>query len=158
MTRPKCANRPNSLPEAMALCLAHAQQKHNRSVDRVADLMGLPSKWRIYKWVEGADLPLRYLRAFEHACGADFATRYLAHSAHRLLIDIPTGRDIAAADMQTLQGHTNDAVGALLAFAAGSVTADEAIAAITKAMEGLAWHRVNVEKHAEPELDLEAAP
>lgn len=147
--------RPTTLPQAMELCLAYAREVHHLSVDNVADLMSLPSKWRIYKWVEGADLPLRYLRGFEHACGCDFVTRYLAHSAHRLLIDIPRGRSIAAADLNALQQLSNEAVGALIAFAAGQVEAEEVIAATTRAMEGLAWHRANAEKHHQPELELE---
>ncbi len=148
--------RPASLPQAMELCLEFARAQHHRSVDQVADLMGLPNKWRIYKWVENADLPARYLRGFEHACGCDFVTRYLAHSAHRLLIDIPRGRSIAAADLNALQSLTNDAVGALIAFAAGQADAGEVIASTTRAMEGLAWHRANTEKHHQPELELDA--
>lgn len=146
----------SSLPHAMELCLEFARARHNRSVDQVADLMGLPSKWRLYKWVEGADMPARHLRGFEHACGCDFVTRYLAHSAHRLLIDIPTGRHVEAADLHALQEMTNDALGALIAFAAGNVAAEEAIASITRAMEGLAWHRRNAEKFTQPELELDA--
>lgn len=148
--------RAASLPQAMELCLEHARAVHNRSVDNVADLMGLPNKWRLYKWVENADLPARYLRGFEHACGCDFITRYLAHSAHRLLIDIPRGRRVEATDLHALQQLTNEAVGALIAFAAGHVEAEDVIAATTRAMEGLAWHRANAEKHSQPELELEA--
>jgi hypothetical protein len=140
----------------MKACLNYARAVHHRSVDNVADLMGLPNKWRIYKWVESADLPARYLRGFEHACGCDFITRYMAHSAHRLLIDIPRGRNIDATDLNTLQAITNDAVGALIAFASGKAEAEETLAAITTAMEGLAWHRANVEKHHHPELELDA--
>ena len=148
--------RPTTLPQAMELCLAYAREVHHLSVDNVADLMSLPSKWRIYKWVEGADLPLRYLRNFEHACGCDFVTRYMAHSAHRLLIEIPRGRRVESADLHTLQQLTNSAVGALIEFAAGHAEATEVIAATTRAMEGLAWHRLNAEKHQQPELELDA--
>jgi len=147
---------PANLPQAMEWCLAFAKERHNRSAERVADLMGLPNKWRLYKWMEDASLPTRYLRSFEHACGCDFVTRYLAHSAHELLISIPVGKRVAASDLHTLQEMTNDAVGALIAFAAGSVGAEEVIAATTRAMEGLAWHRANAEKHHQPELELDA--
>lgn len=146
--------RPTSLPNAMEMCLRFAREKHNRSVDNVADLMGLPNQWRLYKWVEEANLPARYIRAFEFSCGIDFVTRYLAHSAHRLLIDIPAGKQVAAADVHALQEMTNGAVGVLIQFAAGKASAAEVIAATTAAMEGLAWHRANAEKHEEPELDL----
>lgn len=147
--------RPNNLPHAMDLCLQHAREHHNRSVDNVADLMGLPNKWRLYKWVEEANLPSNLLRGFEHACGCDFVTRYLAHSAHRLLIDIPSGRNTSVTDLNTLQAMTTAAVGQLIEFAHGNATAEDVIAATTRAMEGLAWHRANAEKHAQPELELE---
>jgi hypothetical protein len=145
------------MEHAMKLCLDYAHDRHHRSIDQVADLMALPNKWRLYKWVEGANLPARYVLNFEHACGADFVTQYQAHSSRRLLISIPTGRNIKAADLHTLQGLTNDAIGALLAFAAGHQDAAETMAAITEAMEGLAWHRANVAKHQQPELELEGA-
>ncbi|MDD5249668.1 MAG: hypothetical protein PHY45_11815 [Rhodocyclaceae bacterium] len=148
--------RPRSLPHAMELCLAHAKERHNRSVEQVADLMALPNKWRLYKWVENADMPSRHILGFEHACGIDYMTQYHAHSGRRLLIDIPTGRPVEAEDLHRLQAMTNDAVGALIAFASGGATADEVIAATTHAMEGLAWHRANVEKHLQPELELDA--
>ena len=147
--------RPRSLPHAMELCLAYAKERHNRSVEQVADLMALPNKWRLYKWVENADMPSRHILGFEHACGIDYMTQYHAHSGHRLLIDIPIGRPVEAADLHKLQEMTNDAVGALIAFAAGTATADDVITATTQAMEGLAWHRANVEKHQQPELELD---
>ena len=148
--------RPRSLPHAMELCLQHAKERLNRSVDQVADLMALPNKWRLYKWVENADMPSRYILGFQHACGIDYMTQYHAHSDHRLLIDIPLGRQVDASDLNKLQTLTNDAVGALISFAGGTTSAEEAMAAITLAMEGMAWHRANVEKHQQPELELDA--
>lgn len=148
--------RATTLPQAMELCLAYAREVNNLSVDNVADIMGLPSKWRIYKWVEDANLPLHYLRGFEHACGCNFVTRYLAHSAHHLLIEIPRGRRIGAGDLTALQQQTTEAVAALIAFASGQIDAAGVIAATTRAMEGLAWHRRNAEKHQQPELELDA--
>ena len=58
--------------------------------------------------------------------------------------------------MNALQAMTTDAVGALIAFAAGQAQAEDVIAATTRAMEGLAWHRANAEKHHQPELELGA--
>lgn len=146
---------PSSLPDAFQHCVDHAKQKHNRSVEQIADLMGLVQAWRLYKYIAEGNMPTHLLRGFEHACGADYVTQYLAHAAHKLLIDIPTGRSVAAADIHVLQAMTNTAVGAVIAFAAKSLTADEAMASITQAMQGLAWHRANVEKHSQPELDLD---
>lgn len=145
-----------SLVHAFNLCVQYARKRHNRSVEQIADLMGLSQAWRLYKWIDEANMPARHLRGFEHACGANFVTRYYAHAGHQLLIDIPRGRNVDAADLNTLQSITNDAVGALIAFAAGKADTDATIASITTAMEGLAWHRGNVEKHQQPELELES--
>jgi len=46
-------------------------------------------------------------------------------------------------------------MGALINFASGKAKADEVIAAVTTAMEGLAWHRENAARSAQPELELE---
>lgn len=146
---------PQSLPQAMEACLRHAHDKHRRSVERVAGLMGLANPWSIYKWVESGRMPAVLIGAFEHACGADHVTRYLAHAGHRLVIDIPTGRALGAADLQAVQAATHAALGALIDFAAGNALPTQVIAAVTGAMEHLAWHRENARKADQPELELE---
>ena len=65
------------------------------------------------------------------------------------------GRKASATDMQALQEVLNTAVGQLLQFYAGKTEAPDTLAAIHQAMEGLAWHRGNVEKHLAPELDFQ---
>ncbi len=146
---------PTSLPHAMELCLEHARVVHNRSVDNVADLMGLTNKWVIYKWMESGRLPANMISPFQHACGIGYVTRWLAQSDRKLLIDIPTGRTATAQDIQELQAAIHEAVGQLIRFYNGKVEADQAVAAITGVMQDLAWHRHNVGKHAQPEFDLE---
>lgn len=146
---------PQSLTEAMEACLAHALTKHRRSTDHVAADMGLANKWNLYKYVESGRLPAVLIRPFEVACRADFVTRFLAHASHRLIIDIPTGRLPAASDLATVQTATHEAMGALINFAAGKAQPDEVIAAVTSAMEQLAWHRENASRTAQPELELE---
>lgn len=146
---------PQSLQEAMEADLKHALDKHRRSVDRVAVEMGLANKWVLYKWIESGRLPAVLIRPFENACGADHVTRFLAHAAHRLLIDIPTGRLSAASDLQAVQTATHNAMGALIGFAAGKVDAATVIETVTAAMEQLAWQRENAVKAAQPELSLE---
>lgn len=143
---------PKNLPDAFQLCVDYALDQYNRSEQQIADLMGLAQPWRLYKWVAEANMPTRLLRGFEHACGANYVSRYLAHSNGQLLIKVPTGRKVAATDIQVLQEVTNAAIGAVLAFANGSLVADEAVGRITTAMEGLAWHRANLEKHQQPEF------
>ena len=138
---------PNSLRDALRLCKDHALEKKSLSVERIADLL--------YKWLSNGRMPAMLIPSYEHICGIDFVTRWLAASAGRLLISVPTGRKASATDMQALQEVLNTAVGQLLQFYAGKTEAPDTLAAIQQAMEGLAWHRGNVEKHLTPELDFE---
>ena len=77
-----------------------------------------------------------------------------AMSAGLLVIEIPTGRSADCRDVMALQETLNDAVGALLDFYSCKTPAGEVLARITAGMEGLAFHRENVRKHDQPELDL----
>jgi len=145
---------PSSLRHAMELCLDYGREKQNLSVDRVSDLMGMPSKWVLYKWMENGRMPAVMIRPFEHACGATFVTQYIGASAQKLLIDIPTGKTATQDDLLDLQSVLNDAVGLLAKFYRGAVEADEVIGGVTQAMGQLAGHRGNVEKAKSPELEL----
>jgi len=146
--------RPTSLRHALELCKQYADSRFNRSVDNISDLIGLADKFRIYKWIQSGSIPANMIRPYEHACGADYVTQYLAHSDHKLLIDIPVGRNTTCSDTHALQSSFNDALGALLKFTNGSASADKTIAMITAHMEELAWHRGNVEKTQQPEFDF----
>lgn len=146
---------PHSLRHAMELCKDYARERHNLSVERVAERMGLADHWTLYKWFQNGRMPVNLVPAFEAACGIDFVTRWQASSAGRLLIAIPTGRYATAEDMQVLQEVMHTAAGHLLRFYGGKAEASDALAAIQQAMEGLAWHRGNIEKHGQPELDFE---
>lgn len=146
--------RPTNFSHAMELCLDHARAAHNRSVDRVAELMGLPNKWVIYKWMESGRMPGNLIPAFENVCGIGYVTQWLAQAAHKLLIDIPTGRNATAKDIHELQAVAHDAVGLLIRFYQSQASADETLAALNDLMRDLAWHRINVEKFAQPELAL----
>lgn len=145
---------PTSLRQALELCKDHAKERHNLSVERIAERMGLADHWTLYKWFQNGRMPLNLVRPFESACGIDFVTRWQTASAGKLLIDMPSGRNCDAADIQTLQETLNTAVGHLLQFYSGKSEAADTLVVVQKAMEGLAWHRGNVEKHAQPELDL----
>lgn len=145
--------RPHSLRQAMELCLEYARERQ-RSVDRVADLMGLPSKWTLYKWLENGRLPAVLVRPFEHACGIDFVTQYLAFSDHKLLVEIPSGRCADALEVNELQASFSEAMGLLIRFYQGGAEADATLAALHQVMTGLAYHRENVSKALNPELAL----
>lgn len=146
---------PQSPQEAMEQCLSYALAKHRRTIDHIAVDMGLANKWILYKWVESGRIPAVMIRPFELACRCSFVTTWLAHAAHRLIIDIPTGRLPATSDLPAVQAATHDALGALIGFATGKTQAADVMAAVTTAMEQLAWHRANAAKAAQPELDLE---
>ena len=146
--------RPISLQDAFEACTQFAVERHNRSIDRIAELMGLPSKWVLYKWIADGRMPAVLVPAFEHACGCHFVTQHLASSARKLLIDVPTGRGRKAGDHSALMACCNDAVNALIAFDAGRLDAPSAIAATTNAIEQLAAERADVEHHTQPDLGL----
>lgn len=143
---------PRDLRNAHELCLEYARDKHNRSVDNVADLMGLTNKWTLYKWMEAGNLPVRMVKPFEHACGIAFVSKWLAMSDNKLVIDIPRGARVSSTDIQTLQAITHDAIGALIKFYNEQCDAESTMAAVQTSLEKMAWHRSNVEKFRQPEL------
>ena len=146
--------RPTSLRNAMELCKEYAREVHNKGMQRIADEMGVPDHWTVYKWLQTARMPASMIRPYEQACGCDYVTRWIAASAGRLTIEIPSGRKCAAEDMQALQELLNTAAGKLMAFYAKNSEADETLAAIQQAMESLAWHRGNVSQSNNPQLDF----
>lgn len=138
--------RANSLRHAMELCLEFARDKQNLSVDRIADLMGLSSKWTLYKWLENGRMPAVLIRPFEHACGVDYMTLYIAASSNRLVVDIPSGRKATNTEVNDLQGSFSEAMGLLIRFYQGESEAEETITSLNNVMGGIAWHRENVSK------------
>ncbi|HEY4145191.1 hypothetical protein [Pinirhizobacter sp.] len=144
---------PTSLQEAVEGCVLFAQEKHRLSVERIADLVG-ENKWTVYKWMQGGSVPGKKIAGFEHACGRAFITQYLATSARKLLIDIPTGRMPGDSDIHALQEACTAAIGALLAFSQGKADAADTTDHLTAAMTLLAHERAQVQRHVQPELDL----
>lgn len=145
---------PASLRQATEWCMEHAREKRNLSPERIAERMGLASHWVLYKWASEGRLPALQIPNFEHVCGINLVSRWLAATGGKLLIEIPTGRGTSTADMQQLQQVLHEATGALLAFYAGKQDANDTLAAIQGGLEGLAWHRGNVQQHERPQLDF----
>lgn len=143
----------SSLQAAFQKVSSVAGKEHRIGAERMAELLGLQTS-TYYKHLEECRMPVDKLAAFEHLAGCHAVTRYLAHRAHLLVIDIPRGRGTGAGDIQSLQTTLHEAVGALLSFAGGQLSADETMARLTLGMEALAYQREDVRKHAEPELDL----
>jgi len=142
-----------TMQEAIRLCLDYALHKHNRSVARVAELVGV-SEWVIYKWMSEGSIPSKRIRPFEFACDATFVTQYIAVSAQKLVIDIPAGRAAGERDLLDLQNALNSAVSLLTSFYRDEAKPENVLQGVTLAMMQLAGHRENVRKSAAPELDL----
>jgi hypothetical protein len=145
---------PTSLRHAMELCKDHAREKRNYSVERIAEEMGQEDHWTLYKWFQSGRIPAVLIPAFEAACGIDFVSRWLATRGGKLVIEMPTGRSVKSADVNTLQQVLHTAVGSLMAFYDDKKEAAETLADITNALESLAWHKGNVEQHSQPQLEL----
>jgi hypothetical protein len=145
---------PRSLRNSMELCLDFAKEKQNLSVDRVADRMGLASRYTLYKWMENGRLPAILIRPFEHACGHCFVTQFIATSAHKLLVNIPSGKPVIDTDLLDLQTGFNEAVNVLAKFYKGQACAEEALGELTHHLEHVVNHRMRVEKSKAPELGL----
>lgn len=145
---------PHSLRHGSELCVRHAGERLNKGVEQIADIMGEASHWSLYKWMESGRMPAIKIRSFENACGADFMTQYLAHSAGYLLVKVPTGRKAEHRDLNELSRFTHEVMAMLLEFYDSHEGAEEAMQALTQLMEDLAFQRGNIEKHKQPELLL----
>lgn len=144
---------PNSLAQAFRMAKDYAKDRHNLSVERIADLMGVTHD-TLYKWLASGRMPAVLIPVYEHACGCQFVTKWLAASGGKLVIDIPAGRTASAETIQELQQSLHTVVGCLMAFYGGSGTAEQTLPAIVQALEGLGWHHHNVSHAATPELDF----
>lgn len=144
---------PQTMQHAIRLCLDYALHKHNRSVARVAELIGT-SEWSVYKWMSEGSIPSVRIRPFEFACDATFVTQHIAASAQKLVIDIPAGRGGNQGELLDLQNQLNEAVALLTRFYRGAADSADVLQGVTCAMQHLAGHRENVRKHEAPELAL----
>jgi hypothetical protein len=146
---------PATLRDALKGCKDYAQERHNLSVERIAERMGLEDHWALYKWVANGRMPLVLLPAFQHACGIDLATRWLAAGGHKLLVDMPTGRQATAADMVALNTGFAQALQLLTTFYTdGHQSPTETLDALRNHLEQVAYHQHNVAQYATPELDF----
>lgn len=145
---------PTSLRHALELCKEHAREQLNRSVERIADEMGLADHWAVYKWIQSGRIPANLIRAYESACGARYVTQWIAASAGLMLVDVPRGRQLTGVDVVELHNGFGEALQVLTDFYAGKATPETAIEALTAHLNDVAWHRENVGKHHTPELDF----
>ncbi|MDI3325606.1 hypothetical protein QKW35_14605 [Pontibacterium granulatum] len=144
--------RATSITNGLELCIQHARDKRNKSVQQIAELMGLPNHSTLYKWLESGRMPAVMIRPFEHACGAEFVTQYLATSANKLLVEIPSGKRSEHKELNELSVAAHSVIGMLISFYDGDQSTDETLNALTGLMEDLAHQRGNIQKHQQPEL------
>ncbi len=145
---------PQSLRAAFELDKAHALKHRRLNVERIAELLGTTPA-TLYKWLETDSMPVRALLGWQHLTGATHVVRYLASREGSAVIQIPAGRMPDAADVHILQATLNVAVGALLDFIDGKASREECMGELSTGLESLAWHRANVEKTEQPELELQ---
>lgn len=146
---------PNSTVDALRLCKEYALETKNLSIERIADRMGA-SHDSLYKWLATGRMPLISLMSFELACGCHFASEFLAASAGKLVVSIPTGRASSTASMVELNTGFAEALQLLTDFYAAPAHTDpaETVAALTRHLQQVAFHQANVLQHATPELDF----
>lgn len=145
---------PTTLRQALEWCKDYAKDRHNRSVETIAERMGLADHWSLYKWIQSGRMPAVLIPAYEHACGVYYVSHWLAATDNRLVVKIPTGKRTSATDVLTLQGEVSSAITALIDFYNGTQDAPETLSRLQQAMEGLAFHHNNVRQYHTPELPL----
>lgn len=144
---------PTSLKAAFEIDKVHARNRHRLSVEHIAELMDL-TPGNLYKQIDDGTMHVSRLLGWAHHTGSDAVVRYLASRIHKVVIDIPTGRRAEADDVHVLQATLNGAVGALLDFMRGDLDRDACMAKLGAGLESLAWHRENVRKADQPELEF----
>ncbi len=147
--------RPTSLVHAMRLCKDFAAERHNLSVERIADRMGVTVD-SLYKWLASGRMPANLVPPYELACGIDFVSSWLATTAGKLVINMPTGRKVTTSDVITINTGWASAMQLLSAFYAdpARVDTEATLAALRSHMEHVAFHQHNVAQYEAPQLEL----
>jgi hypothetical protein len=153
---PRFYNRkvPTSFTEALRMCKDYAKTNKNLSVERIADEMGLTAV-RLYQHLESGDMPFNRVRSFQRACGCNYVTQYMAHGDDCVLIKIPNGKKMSDEQMLNINSSFHKALSHLTSFYQNAANPELVVAALTDHMATTAWHRANVEKHLQPELDFD---
>ncbi|MBC3813078.1 hypothetical protein H8K26_16675 [Undibacterium aquatile] len=144
----------SNLRQALEWCKEYARSRHNRSIERIAELMGLADHWSLYKWLENGRMPAVLIRSYEAACGIDYVTRWLAASSGKMLITIPSGRQLQDADVIGLHSGFASALELLTQFYAGKADVAATSEALTNHLQQVAFHHANVQKHGAPEFNF----
>jgi len=149
---------PASLRDALVGCKDFALERHNLSVERIAERMGIPDHWALYKWIANGRMPLVHVPAYEHACGINLVTRWLAARDGRMLVDMPVGRKVTQEELMTLNAGFNAALQLLAGFyAAPTKDTGPVLSALRDHLATVASHHANVASYATPEFDFSPA-
>lgn len=128
---------------------------NRRPAKVLADLMGVELK-TYYRWLSELSMPANRILQFEAFCGARHISEFLSVAdGRRIVIDIPTGRRPAIADLAALQSAFADAAAILCRYYTTGEEQLEAITSLTHAMAQAAFHRENVAKDHAPELSFD---
>lgn len=146
--------RPNSLIDALRACKEHAQVKKNLSVELIADKMGVTHD-SIYKWLATGRMPAILIPAYELVCGVTYVSTWLAVTAGKLVIDMPTGRHVKQREVVDLHVPWSTALQLLCNFYEGRAGREETLSAITAHLEQMAFHHHNVAQFEAPELEFD---
>lgn len=146
--------RATSLVHALRLCKEFGLERKRLSVERIADLMGVTHD-SLYKWLATGRMPANLIPAYEYACGAHFATDWLAATAGRMVIDMPTGRTVGQGELVALNSGFAAALQLLTDYySRQQADPRQTLDALAVHLQQVAWHHANVAQHAEPEFDF----
>ncbi|WP_054285916.1 hypothetical protein [Gulbenkiania mobilis] len=144
---------PTSLDEAIERQL-DAAAKLGLVPKKMADLMGVEVK-TYYRWLAESSMPLNRVRQFEAFCKASYISEYLCTAqGNKVVIAIPCGKKAAVIELSEVQANAANAMALLARFYQDKVGLDETVSALSQVLSQVAYHRENVLKAGEPELEL----
>ena len=150
--------RASNLREALRACKDFGQERRKLSVARIAELMGDVTEDTLYGWLSKGRMPVSLVPTFEHVCGANFVTEWLAASAGRMVISMPKGHKVSEADLLQINADCTAAMSQLAAFYAdpGKVDTAELMELLQRHLEQVAFQHHNVGQYIAPQLEFEA--
>ncbi|WP_374557849.1 hypothetical protein [Aquitalea pelogenes] len=147
------SRRPTSLAEAFDLDEANALKAYRRPRKQMEELMGT-NRSTYARWVSDCEMPAGRLLQFSVLCGSANVIEYLAIACGKLVVSIPTGKKAKASDLGEMQANFGKAVMLLEQFYRGQSDLSETLGVLNEVLSQVAYHRENVIKTGQPELEL----
>lgn len=123
-----------------------------KSVEELADALGLESKWTLYKQLADLRVPLHSLIPFMAACGSRIILKWLASGCDYLLLPRPRGRKVRPGEAAAVVSDVTKRLGRALELAREPKHKDKALLELDAAMTSIAGLRGALEKARQPEL------